>query len=301
VKAIYQLLRSEQPDIVHLNSTKAGMAGRAAACIARIPCVYTAHGWAFTDGAPRVRAAVAKWAERLAAPFARKIICVSDYDRQLAITRKVGCVSQLVVIRNGVPDVIPALLAHPVRVSDPVFVMVARFAPQKNYSLLLHSLAECRTVFRLQCAGDGSDLDRMRLLARALHLEDRVQFLGMTVDVPRLLQQADGLVLASNWEGLPLCVIEAMRAGLPVIASDVGGVSEAVVDHDTGFLVPRDSQAVLTQSLDRLAAAPGLRVAMGRRGRQRFLEHFTAARMASETAKVYSDALCGAGVATQPQ
>ena len=111
--------------------------------------------------------------------------------------------------------------------------------------------------------------------------------MGRRMDVDRLLAEAQIFVLVSNWEGLPLVVLEAMRAGLPVVASDVGGVGEAVVDGETGFLVPRGDGSLLKDRLRRLLADPGLRVQMGLAARKRYEEHFTVERMTEAVWGVY--------------
>jgi glycosyltransferase involved in cell wall biosynthesis len=107
------------------------------------------------------------------------------------------------------------------------------------------------------------------------------------MDVDRLLAEAQISVLTSNWEGFPLSILEYMRAGLPVVASSVGGVDEAVSDGRTGYLVPRGDGAVLREKLQRLLADPTLRARMGAEGRSCFEQEFTLDRAVSRTLAVY--------------
>ncbi len=107
----------------------------------------------------------------------------------------------------------------------------------------------------------------------------------------RVLAEAQVFVLATNWEGLPLSVLEAMRAGLPVVATDVGGVGEAVVEGKTGFLVPRGDEEALKARLRTLLLSPDLRASMGEAGRRRYEEAFTLERMLRETWRVYQEVL----------
>ena len=106
-----------------------------------------------------------------------------------------------------------------------------------------------------------------------------------------MLNRSDVFVLTSKWEGLPRSIIEAMRAGLPVIASDVGGVSELVEEGITGYLVPRDDADTLKDRLETLIDNSQLRLQMGMAGYQRFIDKFTFERMLKETVEVYEEAL----------
>ncbi len=116
--------------------------------------------------------------------------------------------------------------------------------------------------------GSGPKLEAARALVRRLGLAPNVEFLGDRDDVPAILSAAHIFVLSTNWEGLPLSIIEAMRAGLPVIASNVGGVTELVKEDLTGFTVERGDQRALTVALERLIVDPELRSVMGRNGRR---------------------------------
>jgi glycosyltransferase involved in cell wall biosynthesis len=135
-------------------------------------------------------------------------------------------------------------------------------------------------------------------LAASLGIGPRIHFLGQRTDVDRLLAQAQVGVLVSKWEGFPLSILEAMRAGLPVVASDVGGVAEAVQNEATGYVVPR---ADVRQLRDRIAAvltSPDLRIRLGTQGRARYEQHFTLERMVARTLAVYREVLQGRGAST---
>ena len=125
----------------------------------------------------------------------------------------------------------------------------------------------------------------------SLGLSNRVFLLGERNDVPSILASSDVFVLPSNWEGLPYTVIEAMMAGLPVVATSVGGVPELVEDGVTGFLVPRSDPEALAEALQRLIDDPELRERMGKAGRQKAMCEFTLDRMLRETEKVYEEVL----------
>ena len=132
-----------------------------------------------------------------------------------------------------------------------MLTMVARFEPQKDHPSLLKALARLRNhAWRLELIGEGPLLERTRDLARSLGIADRVEFLGQRSDVAERLATSQVYVLSSNWEGFPRSILEAMRAGLPVVASDVAGVSEAVVDGVTGYVVPRGETEPWQRRLD---------------------------------------------------
>ncbi|ADN02510.1 glycosyl transferase, group 1 family [Spirochaeta thermophila DSM 6192] len=213
--------------------------------------------------------------ERIASLFARKIITVSEYDRTLALQQRVADSKKIVTIHNGIP-VGNASSGRRIWKNPPGLVMVARFEYQKDHPTLFKALSLLRDLeWSLVCVGDGPLLESMKEEAKALGIGDRVEFLGFCEDVEGVLASSQIFVLASRWEGFPISILEAMRAGLPVVASDVGGCREAVVEGETGYLVPRGDHMVLAERLRELILDPGKRERMGRAGRERFLAHFT--------------------------
>jgi glycosyltransferase involved in cell wall biosynthesis len=122
-------------------------------------------------------------------------------------------------------------------------------------------------------------------------VQDRLQITGWVSHAREWLGDFDVFALPSRWEGMPLSIIEAMHAGLPVLATDVGSVVETVIDGDTGFVVPRDDVAALVDRLRRLLGDAGLRSRMGQRGRALAAERFTAAAMAQRYEAIYSQIL----------
>ncbi|MBW2280643.1 MAG: glycosyltransferase family 4 protein [Deltaproteobacteria bacterium] len=289
VLEIVSLLRREKPDLVSLHSSKAGVLGRIAARLCGVPVVFTAHGWAFTEAVPG--AARYHTAERLVAPLARRIITVCERDRKLALETGVGKESQLVTIHNGMTDVDPLLRADP-SVSPPRLVMVSRLVEQKDHATLFRALARLQAAeWELDLAGDGplrADLER---LARDLDIDKRVHFLGARTDVAEILARSQLFLLISRYEGFPRSILEAMRAGLPVIASDVAGVHESVVSGRNGLLAPRGDVEVLSQRIESLLDAPERRAEMGRQGRQLYESDFTFDALFEKTRRVYSQVL----------
>ena len=282
-------LRDFGPDLVSTHCAKAGVLGRFAARSLGVPALFTAHGWAFTEGVPGIRRMLYRWMERSATPLAHRIIVVSDWDRAIAIRERVASPRKLRLVYNGMPDVDADQRAQPD--SAPVrLIMIARMCEQKDHPTLFRALQELRDLeWHIDLIGDGPLRGEIGNLAQELGLAERVSVLGLREDAVRLLARAHVYLLVSNWEGFPRSILEAMRAGLPVIASDVGGVSESVADGASGFLVPRSDVRVLADRLRRLIESPSLRLTMGKKGRVRYEQRFTFERALDETLAVYRE------------
>lgn len=289
VFAVMRLLKQRRPDLVHLHSSKAGLIGRLAAKLSGIPAVFTAHGWAFTEGASAARRLLAIWVERLAAPLSAAIIVVSEYDRILAVRFNVTQHAQ--TIHNALPAQSESLLPPLPRTSKRLrLVMVARFSVPKDQALLLRAAAGLPET-EVWLIGDGELRAQSEALAERLGIRERVTFWGNRADVDNLLQQADVFCLCSHYEGFPISILEAMRASLPVVASNVGGVAEAVDEGKTGLLVAHHDIAHWRLALAKLMDDERLGCQMGEAGRARFESEFTAVPMLERTWRVYQTVL----------
>jgi glycosyltransferase involved in cell wall biosynthesis len=270
-------LREWRPDLVSTHTAKAGWIGRAAAARLRLPAIYTPHGWPIGDRISRAHGAVFTLAERAAQRWARAIICVSESERRLAL--RVAPPDKLHVVYNGVRDT-----PHRARpASGERIITIARFEEPKDHRTLLAALPDGA---ELDLVGDGPLEPAIRALAPA-----RVRFHGYQPDPAELLAQAHVFVLSSRSEGFPRSILEAMRAGLPVVASDVGGVSEAVTHGINGFLVPRGDAAALRTALRQLLENQTLRERFGAAARQSYESRFTLERMVGDTLAVYGNVI----------
>ncbi|MBA3658870.1 MAG: glycosyltransferase family 4 protein [Gemmatimonadales bacterium] len=287
VKELKIALERVEPDLISAHSSKAGIVARLAGRMLKVPVIFTAHGWAFTTGTAPASAALYRTIERLAAPLAARIITVSQFDRDLAVRRGVCPPDRVVAVHNGMPDIPADQLAAPDR-SPPRLIMVARFEPQKDQTSLLEALAGLTDLgWSLDLVGDGPLLPAARAQVERLGLVERVRFLGPRRDVARLLAGSQIFVLTTRWEGLPRSILEAMRAGLPVVASDVGGVHECVSDGTTGFVTPRGGVDAVRDRLRRLLGDPALRRTMGERSRQTYERSFRLEHTVAHTLGVY--------------
>jgi glycosyltransferase involved in cell wall biosynthesis len=267
------LFRRERPAAVHLNSSKMGLLGRVAGWLARVPVrIFTVHGWAFA--AHHGAAATAyRWAERAARPFGTVIVCPVEQVRRMGIEAGTCDKGRSVVIPNAVDAA-----AAPVSALDapvPTIVSVGRLHEPKDFLTLARAL---RTLpaqgWRAEIVGDGPDRPAVEAQLRADGLSGAVELAGERADVRERLARADVFVLSSRSECMPISVLEAMAAGLPVVASAVGGLPEMVVDGETGCLVAPGDDRALGAALARLVADPDARRRMGAAGRQRVEERF---------------------------
>ena len=285
------VMQDWKPDLVSAHTAKAGCVGRAVCARLRIPVVYTPHGWSVSDRISPIGGVVFSVAERQAAKWSSAIICVCEYERQLALKKRIAPVDKLCVVYNGVRDVPAELRARPGR--EPVrLATVARLEAPKDFGTLLRALAALQTLaWELDVVGDGPLEPEMRELAGKLGIGGRVHFLGYRREPASTLAGAQVFVLSSRSEGFPRSVLEAMRAGLPVVASDVGGIGEAVTDGVSGFLVPRESPELLSEAFGRLIADAGEREDFGAAARRAYESKFRLEVMAEETAAVYASVL----------
>jgi glycosyltransferase involved in cell wall biosynthesis len=289
-------LRHAAPDLIHVHSAKAGALGRIAAWMLGVPVVYTVHGFAFKPAAPLHRRIAARIAEWCLAPLTTRLICVADSERALAAALPLPA-ARVSVIHNGIPDT--EARAEP---GGPLrrIVMVARFAAPKRPDLVIRAFARANlTDCELVIAGDGPTRDAMRQLADEL-APGRIRLPGNVDDIASLLASAQIFVLASDHEGLPVSILEAMRAGLPMIASDLPGIREEFGKAQAGLLVPGDDEAAMAEALSTLARAPAKRTAMGQSARARWSDAFGVDTMADATWQVYQRVLGPGQTAAMP-
>lgn len=278
VRELRSLARVVAPDIVQINSSKAGVLARLALAGLGTRTVFTAHGWAFS-GRGGAAGALYAGSEQAVAPLTDAIVCVSSHDLQLARERGISPREGLHVIHNGVD----APLALPTRRPPGgrlVLGCTARLAPPKDLITLLDALAHpgCE-AWELRVFGEGPDREEIERHRDALGLTDRVRLLGHRTDVAEQLGDCDAFVLITDWEGLPYSILEAMAAGLPVLATRVGGIPDLVVPGSTGELVPPRDAAEAARVLAAWAADPSALPRLGRAAHERARDSFSRERM----------------------
>jgi glycosyltransferase involved in cell wall biosynthesis len=291
------LLRAEGVAAVNGHNPTGGLAAALAARLAGVPVVLrTEHSLHY---AGRHSAA---WPvlERLATALTTRVVCVCETVRESHVSRLPRASRRFVTVLNGIS---PAPARRPraeIRAelgfgpAERVALTVGSLTPQKAQHVLLEAFARvAREVpgSRLLVAGEGPLRSTLEARREALGLEESVVFLGAREDVADLLEAADVFTLSSRREGLPVTLLEAMRAGRPAAVTRAGGCAEAVTDGATGSLVPVDDAAALGAALGALLADPDRGARLGTAGRERWEREFTAARMVRQTEALYESAL----------
>jgi glycosyltransferase involved in cell wall biosynthesis len=278
VRELRSLARRVRPDVAQINSSKAGILARLALARTGAKTVFTAHGWAFSGRGGAAGTAYAG-AERAVAPLSDAIVCVSNHDLGLAHERHIRARGGLHVIHNGV-DAPAAPPPRRPRGERLVLGCTARLAPPKDLITLLDalSLPGCE-AWELRVLGEGPDREAIERHRDSLGLGARVTLLGSRNDVAAQLSDCDAFALISDWEGLPYSILEAMAEGLPVLATDVGGIPDLVLPGETGELVPARDAGAAGRVLAAWAADPPALERLGRAGHARARESFSRERM----------------------
>ena len=293
-----RLVREGGFGLIHSHSVRAALVAGLASKLTGVPLVHHIHSPTDHDSTHPWRDRMNAWAERLGLRQASGLIAVSASLGQYA--RRQGYAAEKVsLVPNGVPARQP-IPARDATAAAWTLGMVALFRPRKGIEVLLHALALLRSqgmAVRLRAVGDFESASyglTVKQLGRQLGLTEAIDWIGFQRDIDSQLASMDLLVLPSLFgEGLPMVLLEAMSAGLPVVASAVEGIPEAVRDGREGLLVPPNDPGQLAAAIGRVAGGQidwhALRAACLRRHAERFSQ----SRMAADVAAVYRRVLAG--------
>lgn len=289
----HRWLRRERPDVVHAHLRHAAWLARWSRLAAPVPLVVdTLHSSATGKLGRRIGYRCSRW-------LPDHVTAVSEAAAQSH--RAAGMVSdRLSVIANGIdvqqwqPN---AAARHQVRQelgigNQFLWLAVGRLEPVKNYPELLNAFAHVEPMGQLVILGTGPLEAELKQMAFALGLNQRVHFAGFRTDVARWMQEADGMVLASRYEGLPMALLEAGACAVPAVATDVPGTREVIVNGETGWLAPPNHPAALAAAMNRLMRAPANeRCEMGQRARQHVMRNFSMDTVLDRWETLYADLL----------
>jgi glycosyltransferase involved in cell wall biosynthesis len=292
-----QLFREQRVDVLHTHNTTAFIDGLVGAQLARVPVrIHTDHCKNYPDEKFLWMAL-----ENVASRFIDKMVAVSDHTRGELMQYERIPASKLMVIHNGInPQPATNRSIAEIRAEfgfsgeHRIIGTVGRLQPQKGLDMLVAAapavLAACPDV-RFLVVGGGSLEQELTQQAAALGLEGRVIFTGWRSDAIDLMRTFDCFVSTSNFEGLPMVLLEAMAAAKPIVATAVGGVPEAVEDGFNGITLHTREPEALSSVLIRLAQSPETLQRFGANARARYQERFTAQAMASAYTRLYDEFL----------
>ncbi len=298
-RQLRSLLKEHRFDLIHVHTPVAAFLGRYLAKVTgQGPVLYTAHGFHFYRGAPRRNWLLYYNAERLAARWTDGLIVMNSEDHEnawrlgfkpgdnLFFVHGVGVdLNQFSTLDAEGDSVRTALGIDP---GDVVITCVAELNENKNHAFLLQAWEQLTPRCdhsHLLLVGTG---EKMETLQQRIEQErlPRVHFLGYRQDVPQILGETDIITLVSKREGLPKCIMEAMAAGKPVVASDVRGNRDLVEDGRTGLLVELGDVSGLATALERLITDPELRATMGAAGREK-IQDYSLEKVLTEMGAIY--------------
>jgi len=314
---ILALLLKTKPDVVHASSAKAGGIAGSAAFVYKLLTfnfklltVFTAHGWTFSEPRPRWQIFLIELFSKITCVFYDKIICVSEYDYEIALKNKIAPAKKMVVIHNGIRpeeyDFLPRgkareIIADRLAAKPPSgfwIGTVGEFTKNKGQKFLIEAIeklsdAECR-ISSILIGFEGGEKRNLKSRIKSSGLAGKIFLAEGVPDAAKYLKAFDIFVLPSLKEGLPYVLLEAGLAGLPIIASDTGGIPEIIEDGKNGVLVkPADSKG-LAEAIKMLVENPDKRNEFGKNAREKMLKDFLFEKTLNKTLAAYeNDAATG--------
>ncbi len=278
---ILKTLKRERPDIFHTNSSKMGVMGNLAGRLASIKkIIFTGHGWAFNENRNWLEKLIIKEGVWYTILLAHKTICVSEKTKK-DISNWPFIKNRLVIIRNGLEkfDLTPRTdetiaELHKIKGLDILLTAWSKFT--KNYQA------------KLIIIGGGEERENLQNMANNLGISDLVIFKGFVDNARSLLSTFDIFVLPSRSEAMPYAPLEAGLAGLPVIATSVGGIPEIIENNASGILIEKENPEALLSALIKLYENAGLRKSLGENLKKKVETEFSLDKMLRETLVLYN-------------
>lgn len=299
-KQLWQVLKKEKPDILHVNSSKAGALGALIGRLQRTPkIIFTAHGWAFNEKRPWWQKIVIKFIHWITVLLSHRTIAVSSaivQNMNWPLTagkmkcihpgRSIGPMYSRQEARAKLLEFFPQLQPYQ---SDPWVVCVAELHPVKGHSVLIEAFQAVvanNPQARLILIGDGQEKDNLQQTIKSKNLSESIFLLGPLSDAARFLRAFDISVLASYSEAYGYVIHESGLAGLPVVASKVGGIPDIIDHQDNGELVPQGDSASLAASINNLLTNRNYAKTLGKNLQQKMAER-TVSKMTKATEALY--------------
>lgn len=302
MRELARIIRTVRPDIIHLNSSKAGGTGALVARLCGVKTiVFTAHGWPFNEPRTALWRCIVWALSYLTTLLSHRVIVVSEYDKTRA--RMPFLSSRIVLIQTALPP-IPFKTREDARLLIPTtfrtrhrdsvwIVSTSEHTRNKNLTMLLRALATLvergHTGICLTLMSDGEDRPLLERMVDELNIRDYVYFTGFVDEARTYLKAFDIFVLPSLKEGMPYGLLEAGQAELACVASKVGGIPEVMEDGVSGFLINPRNETTLTNAITELITSPTLRVTLGQNLKRKVETDHSLEHMIDETMRVYEN------------
>lgn len=299
---IYKIIKQEKPDIVDTHTAKAGAVGRLAAWLARVPViVHTFHGHVFHDYFGKLVTQFYVLLERFLARISDRIIVISpEQQKDIVENYQITKAEKVITIRygfelqrffNSSPN---HLLKNALNLPNNSVLLgiVGRLVPIKNHEMSLRVLVALRDLgvpARLCIVGDGELRANLAQSAREKNIEQCVHFLGWRLDIENVYSGLDLLILTSLNEGTPFTIIEAMASGVPVVATQVGGVGDLIEDQVTGLLCQSNDFQAMAEKIKQILASGHLRQKLVKNAREFAARNYSYERLIIEMERLYSE------------
>jgi glycosyltransferase involved in cell wall biosynthesis len=302
IKQIKKIILHGKYDLIHFHGSKAGLVGRIAALLAgHKRTVLTVHNFVVYQEVPLVKRTIFKYGEYLLSHITSKIITVSNALKEDLVKNYGIKEDKIIPIYNGidffdynkVSDKVREKFGLGINTDKPIVGTVARMAPQKGLEYLIKAvpivLKKCDVLFVI--AGDGPMMSELVEMVKQTGLQDKVLFPGYVKNISRFFACLDIFVIPSIAEGLSITTIEAMACGLPVVASNVGGLPELVGNEKNGLLVEPRNEAQLAEAITSLLRDSDARKRYGVIGKEAVSQKFTKETMVVNTINVYNEVM----------
>jgi glycosyltransferase involved in cell wall biosynthesis len=299
VLKLIRIFREERPHIVHTHTSKSGILGRWAARLTGVPIIiHTPHGHVFWGYFNRWKTAVYIFLERLTASITNRIITLTEQEKKDHLRYHIADENKFTVIHSGVDlrkfsdtQVNAAEMKNKLGIAQGAFVVgtVGRLTPVKGQKYLIEAAAKILNKISeigFVLLGDGELMNELKMQAASAGISDKVKFLGWREDVAEVMSTFDLFVLPSLNEGMGKVLVEAMAAGKPIIASDIGGMSDLVIHGKNGLLISPMNSDALANSIELVLRNSRMRTNMGEEG-QRLSQEYDANSMISKIDCLY--------------
>jgi glycosyltransferase involved in cell wall biosynthesis len=300
ISELKKLYKDFEPDIIHLNSTKAGIIGSLAGKNQKI--IYTVHGWVFNEPLSDFKKNLYRQAEKLTAKHKNRIICISKLDYQLALDDQITAEDKLALVYNGI-DQLEFLTKEQAtkelqidQIESNIYKLgtIANFYATKGLKYLLEAIyiLKMKNIrVNLTIIGDGELRPQLENLIANFGLGGDINLVGRKKDGYKYLKAFDGYICSSVKEGLPYSILEAMQAELPIISSNVGGISEMITDRKNGILIESSESEKIAGAVKYLINNPQIAKKLGTEAKQIVGTQFSKNRMTEETFRLYKSVL----------